>query len=168
MMRVAALPRTDYSGNKYPAHLTSDLLGPVALTLQESIHFTNTSQESPDDEWKSLFHDVYWRLGEERRVFILSFLHQLHCLIGLQRGLQDPAHGDSGRNADHHMQHCLNYLRQTLLCTSFDALERGDFMARDFESVRMGDTLVCHDWEEIFEETVKNQADWAAWNAQWN
>ncbi|KIJ64929.1 hypothetical protein HYDPIDRAFT_65502, partial [Hydnomerulius pinastri MD-312] len=59
-----------------------------------------------------------------------------------------------------HLHHCFNYLRQTFLCESADTLELGDFMQRDFENERVGDTLVCHDWEQVYTALDENHQEW--------
>ncbi|KAG2122892.1 hypothetical protein BD769DRAFT_1473339, partial [Suillus cothurnatus] len=46
----------------------------------------------------------------------------------------------------HHTHHCLNYLRQTLMCDLAHMLEIGYFLSVDYEKDRMGDTLACRDW----------------------
>ena len=150
-------------------HLPLQTAEPVALTLHESVHFPlNTTEALPYNEWESLFYNVYWRYGREHRAFIISFFHQLHCLIGLQRGLMESSRSSGSHSADRHMQHCLNYLRQTILCTSSDSLERGDFLTRDTMVDRIGESLVCQDWEQVLVAREVNYAEWAFWNAQWN
>ncbi|KAF8662082.1 hypothetical protein AX16_001192 [Volvariella volvacea WC 439] len=173
----ATIPRTySYIGKDYPLELPLDdssskvpfSQDKVALTLHESIHFhLNVSRRDPwlDDKWRTLVNNPPGlgrvRLGPHNRVFNTVFYHQLHCLHVLQRAIIDPKHPYS---PPVHVSHCLNYLRQTFLCQATDSLEPGDFEARDWDVEREGGTLVCRNWERVyewmgtsFEETQKEQ-----------
>lgn len=97
------------------------------------------------------------RLGSDHRSFLVTFYHQYHCLRRIQLALLDRADTDAN---SHHIRHCLNYLRQTFLCEAAETLEAGDFMQRDFQSDRQGDTLVCRDWEVVHKIMDKNFEDW--------
>lgn len=76
------------------------------------------------------------------------------------------------RNASYidaeHYGHCLNYLRQTLLCDANGSLEEGDFIERDPEVDRVGDTMVCQDWEKLYKVMNENDEDYARWRKEWN
>lgn len=140
------------------------------MTLHESVHFTlNGSDPVTTAEWESLAShpDGFGRtrLGPEHRLFVMTFYHQLHCIWKFQQALVD--RGDPTAS-QHHVQHCLNYLRQTLLCEAAESVEEGDFMVRDFEQDRVGDTLVCRDWGEVYEVLDHAYAEWEQWSKQWN
>ncbi|EIM87745.1 uncharacterized protein STEHIDRAFT_167216 [Stereum hirsutum FP-91666 SS1] len=145
------------------------------------------------------------RLGPDHRIFALTLSHQNHCLKMIQRallpwvgptqhGAERPTQGggDGGRVMNdgeakpHHVRHCFDYLRQTLLCSAASTVERGDFMksagryfgddslAREGtdgdDGGRMwrGDTLVCEDWESVFGALDGNLGEWEEWKAMWN
>lgn len=103
----------------------------------------------------------------------------------IQRSLLPWGVGPDGEEIEkeakpHHVRHCFDYLRQTLLCSAASTVERGDFMkdaGRGFggdgegeEEGRMwrGDTLVCEDWERAFEALDVNLREWEEWKAAWN
>lgn len=159
-----------FIGDDYPLEYPIELIDPVAMTLHETIHFSlNSSDKISIEEWKSL---ARWpegfgrtRLGPHQQIFVLVFYHQLHCLWKFQSAIVDPADPAA---SSHHVQHCLNYLRQTFLCGAADDVEEGDFMLKDFETERVGDTLVCQDWNRVFEDLDQNHERWLEWRKQWN
>ncbi|KAG2081253.1 hypothetical protein BD769DRAFT_769329 [Suillus cothurnatus] len=110
-----------YTGDDYPWEFPVDLTHEaVAMTLHESVHFAlNASDTESQLEWESLptWPKIIGRthLGPEHRVFVLVFGHQLHCLWMLQQALLD-YNRDYPQVTYHHTHHCLNYLRQTLMC----------------------------------------------------
>ncbi|KAH7884129.1 hypothetical protein F5I97DRAFT_1898746 [Phlebopus sp. FC_14] len=105
------------------------------------------------------------RLGNDHRLFTMVFWHHFHCLWSIQRALNDR---NDTYAAYGHLHHCFNYLRQTLLCQAADSLELGDFMERDYEYERVGDTLVCRDWEPVYSALEENYRNWLEWAKEWN
>ncbi|KAF8123124.1 hypothetical protein EV363DRAFT_1357498 [Boletus edulis] len=164
-------PSYGYRGDDYPFELPLDeSSGPVAMTLHETVHFPfNMSDPIAQMEWDNLVtapkEAGRTRLGPDHRVFTMVFWHHFHCLWSIQRALNDRNDTYAGYG---HLHHCFNYLRQTLLCQAADTLELGDFMERDFENNRVGDTLVCRDWEQVYDTMDENYQDWTEWAKQWN
>jgi hypothetical protein len=142
----------------------------VALTLHESVHFgLNASDPVEADEW-ALYSSIpkgvgRTRLGPQQRVFVLTVSHQMHCLRRIHVAFANREDALASRG---HVHHCLNYLRQTLLCQAPDMLERGDFMERDYAAERVGDTLICKDWERAFAVFDEKYDEWLAWREAWN
>lgn len=122
------------------------------MLAQESAHFDINSPASAE-EWNSLTPPGagYVHLGPENRPFTISMFHQLHCLRTLSTW-------NSG-----HMQHCLNYLRQMILCNPDLTLEPADILDRDFETERVGSEHVCRDWSALYNEVIDN---WETWHAE--
>ncbi|THU89930.1 hypothetical protein K435DRAFT_781421 [Dendrothele bispora CBS 962.96] len=81
--------------------------------------------------------------------------HELHCLRRMRATFTsfDPEGWD-------HIQHCLNYLREMVLCKADITLERGDFMTRNMTEVRLGATHLCRDWEAIYDQVGLNWLQW--------
>lgn len=151
-----------YSGDDYPIEYPIGLLDPVAMTLHESIHFDlNGSDPLALSEWQLLPSIPKGigrtRLGPNYRVFVLTFHHQMHCLHRMQRGLIDRS--DPGIN-EAHIRHCLNYLRQTMMCEAADSLEDGDFMGKNLEEDRRGDEIICRDWERVYDVMDERYEEW--------
>ncbi|EED80168.1 predicted protein, partial [Postia placenta Mad-698-R] len=104
------------------------------------------------------------RLGPDHRLFVITFHHQMHCLLQIQLSLTMPVESTTPP----HIQHCLNYLRQTFLCAGLDSLEEGDFMERDFERDRQGGDMVCNDWTQVYGALDENYEQWLSWSSTYN
>lgn len=84
-------------------------------------------------------------------------MHQLHCLRALNL-----AFDGSPIVTDEHLQHCLNYIRQAVLCGADLTLESGDFAKRDFDEQRAGETHTCRDWSVVYRVMKENLENWNA------
>ncbi|KAH9929375.1 uncharacterized protein B0H18DRAFT_208792 [Fomitopsis serialis] len=169
----AAVVAKEYSyiGHDYPVEFPVSNIERVAMTLQESVHFSlNVSDHMANKEWDALDKPRHFgstHVGPQFRSVATVFGHQLHCLRTLHSGvLTKYGHSDEEPNY-HHWQHCLNYLRQTFLCDAIDTLEEGDFMQRDYAAHRMGDNLLCRDWEAVFAALDRKQQEWLEFNIEW-
>lgn len=119
------------------------------MNTEESVHF-RTNSTSAKLEWDA---DVpvgtgAMRLGPRHRPFSLSMFHQLHCLGAFHTSISGAEGAD--QLTDAHNKHCLDYMRQVILCDADVTLEEGDFMERVFEVDREGQTHVCQDWNAIY------------------
>ncbi|KAG1751342.1 uncharacterized protein EDB91DRAFT_601502 [Suillus paluster] len=160
-----------YTGDDYPWEFPVDLTHEaVATTLHESVHFSlNESDAVARLEWENL---ASWpkgfgrtHLGPQHRTFVMVFQHQHHCLWKLETALLDPTDPES---LPHHVNHCFNYLRQTLMCEAAHTLEIGDFLSVNYEKDRVGDTLVCRDWEKAYSALDENYEQWVQWREHWD
>lgn len=144
-------------------------LSSVEMMFSESIRFSsaadNHGQESSDwhaydgrDPKRWVFGHVW--LGPYKSPFVPLVHHQLHCLRFVAESFDNLNHGQYGSLNDGHVQHCLNYMRQTLLCRADDYLEYGDFMSQDFEFHRIKDTRVCKDRSQILTWVADENAKW--------
>ncbi|KAF7798153.1 hypothetical protein EIP86_009369 [Pleurotus ostreatoroseus] len=173
----------DYSweGDDYPPTLPLPLGPPVALTIEDSRHFAlGAGDAAADLEWHALYpgNDLgFLRLGPRKRFFSLTMYHQMHCLASLREGLvRAQSNGGGGQESGHghghakrdaaHASHCLNYLRQTILCAADLTLEP-EIAPR---SGNVGEGLavahVCRDWGAVHKFTERNWEEWVAWQAQ--
>ncbi|KAJ6547836.1 hypothetical protein DFH09DRAFT_926817, partial [Mycena vulgaris] len=159
-----------YIGNDYPLEYPMDPLKPVAMSLYDSIRFSLDPADTLANlsEWATLGENPRGfgrtRLGPDHRVFLPTFYHQLHCIRRAQIAFVDQRDPVSNRR---HFAHCLNYLRQTLLCSAADMLEEGDFMAKDRSKDRQGDSLVCYDWKKVHDVLDGEYDKWVDWKKQW-
>ncbi|KAI9570566.1 hypothetical protein HD554DRAFT_354217 [Boletus coccyginus] len=102
-------------GDDFPSELPLEI--PLAgLNVQPGEEYFSLYD---DDEWGTLFpSDGFIRLGPNDRTFHVSLFHQLHCLDVIRVGyLTNRTH------AFEHIQHCLRYLRQILICHADTTLE---------------------------------------------
>ncbi|KIK52784.1 hypothetical protein GYMLUDRAFT_207793 [Collybiopsis luxurians FD-317 M1] len=136
-----------YIDNDYPETYPLDL-PLVIMSVEESRHY---SISGPDalEEWASSASRGfgYLRLGKEKRRFALSVFHQFHCLRLIRKALDGTY--DAGTKG--HVQHCLTYLRQMILCHPDLTLEPADIITRDKEVYRSGGNHICRDWSKVYE-----------------
>ncbi|KAF8205915.1 hypothetical protein K438DRAFT_1715089 [Mycena galopus ATCC 62051] len=131
-------------------------LSQVAMTMEETRHYPLNGSDALD-EWASSSSVGYGyvRLGPEYRGFALGMFHELHCLHVMRLVV-----GEHDADAVGHFQHCLNYLRQFILCSPNLTLEPADVLTRDFETNRVGATHVCSDWSMAHNEVAENWWKW--------
>jgi len=151
-----------YVGNDFPERLPLKKLADLV-----DYTFLNTSADYPvhgpdaESKWMSIYPDGFGfvRLGEGRRILCTSMFHQLHCVDKLRRALDNP---DDPVATIPHLQHCLNYLRQMLICASDVTLEPEGFdPSRDVtEASGVGVTHTCRDSSAIYETINENNANW--------
>ncbi|KAI0685167.1 hypothetical protein BC835DRAFT_1385855 [Cytidiella melzeri] len=129
-----------------------------------------------DEDWKSLFpggESGFVTLGpvpteSERKssssgwspnVFAVGMYHQLHCLDVFRHSyVAAKAHAlafpGNGTGFDHHMNHCLSYMREMVLCAADTTLihtvevespgAQGKYLATS-----MGTLHRCRDWTQV-------------------
>lgn len=95
---------------------------------------------------------------EQENVYMISGMHQLHCLKELQTSLisgGDVANDTAGL---HHALHCLNYLRQGVLCAADRTLEGPDENPQLGESPLRGwgVTHTCNSWDALIKYRDKH------------
>lgn len=141
-----------FMGDDFPESLLPDV-GKVRFVVEESVRFALDLPETKT-EWLSTSPPGtgHVGLGIENRAFFVAMFHELHCLRLFQAAL-------TGQNDEAHTHHCLNYLRQWILCQADLTLEAGDFITRDFEQQRVGAAHVCRDWGEIYDSVAVNWKD---------
>ncbi|KAG1823594.1 uncharacterized protein BJ212DRAFT_1262039 [Suillus subaureus] len=142
-----------YIGEDHPTELPLRL-DTVALTFNSSEHY-GTSDIMAWSDWKSLDHfprgQGFVRLGPNGRLFGVSMFHQIHCLQMIRLALINGPNGHSG--------HCLNILRQAILCNSDITLDPlftdpdGSMTATD----GLGVTHFCRDWSQVYAYVIENQ-----------
>lgn len=127
----------------------------VSMPSDETVHFNLTSAEGAA-EWSAIVPGsglVY--LGHQRTPFMLSMFHQLQCLDIVRRRIVDV--GEPGQKGENHalVRHCLNYLRQMILCRGDAFLEA----VQDLVTSQIDEFGVyqCGDWATVYEEVTRNQ-----------
>ncbi|KAL5486152.1 hypothetical protein ACEPAI_7196 [Sanghuangporus weigelae] len=151
-----------YVGNDFPELLPLDR----PLPLLEYV-FTNNTADFPihgpqaSAAWSSVYPNGFGfvRLGPERRILCVSMFHQLHCIEKMRRALDSP---DDPVATIPHLQHCMNYIRQMVMCGADLTLEPDGF---DETNNRSGATGVgvahrCRDWSVVYDTVKENFARW--------
>jgi len=107
-----------------------------------------------DDDWFSLFPEGWYgfmSLGPDNRPFSLSLYHQLHCLDAIRTSFIL-----NGTDAALHVEHCLRYLKVSLLCLADTTLEPASWVKDDEgydlpATNGMGVIHQCKDWGALKE-----------------
>lgn len=146
----------------------------MALTLEDSRHY---ALDTPDAaaEYRSMYpgDDLgFVRLGPNRRFFGLVMYHQIHCLDSLREAILGQGHhGGAGAGAGRtkrdveHAQHCLNYLRQGILCAADTTLEPEVVEGSQDVQEGLGVTRMCRDWGKVYDFVDNNYREWQLWKS---
>ncbi|KAG1732944.1 hypothetical protein EDB19DRAFT_1239491 [Suillus lakei] len=142
-----------FNGDDFPQLLPLPHASPVLMAFEDSVHY-QINTEDGRAEWASLIPGgglVY--LGEQHHPFSISMFHQLRCLNILREDIV-------GANSNAALsRHCLNYLRQMVMCRGDAQLENilGSTENSSQVFVQPG-SYVCSNWNVVLEEVKKNQA----------
>ncbi|KAI0199448.1 hypothetical protein F4808DRAFT_432518 [Astrocystis sublimbata] len=132
--------------------------------------FSYPPSERTDHAWSDIFPPkgtFFTHPDQASKRATFSVYHQLHCLNGLRRGYSAnqlaASRGekliDESLPADiraSHMRHCIDLIRQSLMCSGDVTLEVVD---ADIGGVHgFGTEHVCVDWEELKQWTSRQQA----------
>ncbi|PPR03307.1 hypothetical protein CVT24_012589 [Panaeolus cyanescens] len=135
-----------FTQDNYPLELSvNEHLSPVMISVSDSVRYGLHETGDDEREWKQLNK---WprglgrmHLGEDYRLFNAVYFHQFHCVQIMQGAIQNRHYPKATAK---HVNHCLNYLRQTLMCDADYTLEEGDFVS-DYRSIgRGGNERVKH------------------------
>ena len=147
-----------YVGSDYPRTWNIGYLPPIRMNIEPTKHY-QLSGPTANSEWAALApHNGIIHLGPHRQPYSISLFHQLRCLDILRRDIVDDTSGSSKLS-----RHCLNYMRQMVLCRADLALD--PVLGRPLEARVRPDTNQCVDWRRVYEELEKNQREYAQWLA---
>ena len=138
---------------EYPTQLPIDLPA-IRTTLQSGAPGFSLYA---DDDWATLFpaSDGFTDLSlpnspnpNETRTFLVSMVHQLHCLDVFRVGFVTNQTGYA-----HHIEHCLRYMLQIVLCHADTTLEADEPGMRDGRWLHaaggVGSVHQCRDWRVL-------------------
>lgn len=135
-------------------------LDTVKLSMENSVHY-DIDTPLGITEWNSTLPSsggmLY--LGPDRRPFSISMFHQLRCLdilraeIVLQAKRKES--GETNRPASMLAVHCMNYMRQMVMCRSNLRLESVRKSAGAHVTVPYV-THKCKDWSRVYEAAETN------------
>jgi hypothetical protein len=92
----------------------------------------------------------------EPKPHTVALFHQLYCLDKIQEAYVN----EGSHRTSEIAQHCMNYLRQTIMCMGD---MRGQIQANLVTA--NGYDTTCYDWEVIFKEATKNQEAYAKYKS---
>ncbi|EDR06667.1 uncharacterized protein LACBIDRAFT_299713 [Laccaria bicolor S238N-H82] len=145
-----------YEGSDYPQRWDILPLENVQITIENSVHF---ALDSPLGglEWNSTLPSGggFLYLGENLEQFSISTFHQLRCLDIVRQGLVKFRNEGRRRTPNALVHHCMNYLRQMILCRSDLRLEHGRHLLR---GIAVSDVThsTCKDWGPVFKAAEDN------------
>ncbi|KAJ6583268.1 hypothetical protein B0H10DRAFT_1636999, partial [Mycena sp. CBHHK59/15] len=145
-------------GDDYPELWDIAVSHRVRMTVEETRSYPIGGGHDSFEMWATTSSKGfgYVRLGNEHRAFAVAIFHQLHCVRLIHAGLT----GRYDAATRSHMHHCLNYIRQMILCSPDLTLEPADVLSRHFEVDRIGATHICSDWSALYAEAGKNWDTW--------
>ncbi|TFK18157.1 hypothetical protein FA15DRAFT_675514 [Coprinopsis marcescibilis] len=128
------------------------------MTFDNPKHF-QLDEEDGGAEWAAIVPggDGIVYLGPEKHPYTISLFHQLRCLdIIRQETIKDrqPDEGPSDLG-----RHCLNYIRQMVTCRGDLEIESFQFASHKNPIDQRG-VYECKDWEAVYHEVEKNQAEY--------
>ncbi|VDB90023.1 unnamed protein product [Peniophora sp. CBMAI 1063] len=130
----------------------------VKVGFEETVHFHWDNSTSAREYFQMIpFGSVGQRHGKQNRAFATAVFHMEHCYrIFHSVYVSDDIPGIQWE----HINHCVNYLRQQILCTADLTPEMGDFMARDPGEAREGSVRVCRDFGAMYDSAAYNWFSW--------
>ena len=129
----------------------------AAFTMEESVHYSLNSTL----EWDSLIPAGTGgavRLGPDDRFYTVSMFHQLQCLNDLRKAVVQTE--DESEPTKERVHHCLNYVRQMLLCAASVRLEPVKPTAGGRGADGFWLEHRCKDWTLLRQEVELNHGRW--------
>ena len=135
-----------YADDDFPSQLPLHLSSVGLVLDSERSHFSLLA----DGDWGMLFpkSSGFTDLGPSNRTFLISFIHQLHCLDVFRVAFVTNRTGSA-----HHVEHCLRYMRQAVLCyadttlePAFTGLVNGKW---EHGATGIGSVHRCKDWTAL-------------------
>ena len=157
-----------YLGDSFPADLPLppflSALPSVKYAVESSTRYTPSAAAIP--LWfASLPRRLgYVRLGPRKRIFAVSMSHSAHCMYVFAQAI-----AEAGAMHEGHLQHCMNYVRQHVLCEVDTTLEEPTWLERAGEGMwGIGEQRerVCRDWREVYQIVGDDYSSWMEFRAQ--
>lgn len=130
---------------------------PILMEMQNTVNYQLNGSDA-DAQWSRLIPSGggIVRLGLDRTPFMVSTFHQLRCLDIIRMAYVHDS--EAGRpNPTALTLHCLNYIRQMILCRGSSRLERV-VQPDTLHSVQLRDPQTCRDWRRLYAEAEANGA----------
>ncbi|KAI0457083.1 hypothetical protein F5B21DRAFT_109458 [Xylaria acuta] len=144
---IRIVPKTEYTSENLTAALLSwgKLLGDPGVVALPSAYVKE----------KNLHQALPFPWDEDKSVYFLQAYHNLHCLRTLFRYINYTETGEPTRIAASHAIHCLDQLRQDVVCNADDT-PRYSWPNQDgtgFNQVKM-----CRSWEKLEQWALERTA----------
>lgn len=136
--------------------------GHVLMRTSDITARYNSTTPEALEEWMTIFPAGAggYRLhalnsSESNRAVFVAMYHEMHCVQTLANALVR-----NHKEEWPHLHHCLNYLRQIILCRPDLTLEPGKFDDDIFVGTSMGSVHVCRDWRIPYAFLAKDMQMW--------
>lgn len=126
---------------------------PVVIPVYDSVHYDVDSEDATEEFARLLpsgGHLVH--LGVDLTTYTVSMLHQLRCLSIIGEAHNSPL----GNRSSDLPEHCVNYLRQMLLCQPNLHLEFATTVGGRQTRTGKPYEAVCYDWTAIYDAAEEN------------
>ncbi|EAU82127.2 hypothetical protein CC1G_09586 [Coprinopsis cinerea okayama7 len=135
--------------------------------MENSVHFAYNTSLS-DREWEATLPSGGGILylgssssssssdeADTLEPYSISMFHQIRCLNIIRKGLIKFEDGGRKQKPDELVHHCMNYLRQMVLCRADLRLEHGRHLRR---GIVVSDIThsTCRDWSAVYEAAEEN------------
>ncbi|PPR06248.1 hypothetical protein CVT24_000920 [Panaeolus cyanescens] len=149
-----------YVGNDYPEEWPIERKM-VAMQFDNPKHFALETEDGAA-EWAAISpgHGVV-HLGPHKQPYTVGMMHQLKCLDIIR---QDMVRDHSTSEPSEMGRHCLNYMRQMIMCRGDLELESFQFASHK-NPINWRGVYECKDWEALFNAVKENQEEHSRWLA---
>ncbi|KAF9562249.1 hypothetical protein CPC08DRAFT_634264 [Agrocybe pediades] len=139
------------------------------MTFDNPKHF-KLDEEDGIAEWGALApQNGVVHLGPAKQPYTVAMLHQLKCLdiirrdmVAAEGGTSDVGHEGRYSGPSALGRHCVNYMRQMVMCHGDWELESFQF-ASHIKPIDWYGVYECMDWEAVYNAVRDNQKEYAAW-----
>lgn len=149
-----------YIGNDYPEVWPIERK-PVLMTFDNPKHF-RLDEADGIAEWAAIApQNGVVHLGPHRQPYTVAMLHQLKCFDILREEMvRDRSENYAGPSALG--RHCLNYIRQIVMCRGDLELESFQFASHK-NPIDWHGIYECRNWEAIYSNVKRNQEEYDEW-----
>ncbi|KAF4615776.1 hypothetical protein D9613_012369 [Agrocybe pediades] len=99
--------------------------------------------------------------------YLMAMYHQMHCVNAFRRTVEEYREGSNITSSrEKHLIHCLEYLRQAVLCNADTSLEgpaglRHTVGGETVHAVTGGGAIhECRDWTQVYDWVESNYEEW--------
>ncbi|PPQ89978.1 hypothetical protein CVT25_009618 [Psilocybe cyanescens] len=159
--QVAYLTREySYIGHDYPEVWPIERKS-VLMTFDNPKHF-RLDEEDGIAEWAAIApQNGVVHLGPHRQPYTVAMMHQLKCFDILREEMvRDRSENYAGPSVLG--RHCLNYIRQIVMCRGDLELESFQFASHK-NPIDWHGIYECKDWEAVYNNVKSNQEEYDKW-----
>lgn len=103
-----------------------------------------------------------WPWDYSKGIYLVNGFHTLHCVARLRQSVLQAYAGDDQTSSEHHLLHCLDVLREDIMCQADDSLRYTGRLHAQSEAIiphsGIGQERMCRDWGKLRDWTQENSA----------